>query len=82
MASREENLKKINDALEQLSDEEVEKVAGGYLSELADISAAMTDDIPLGSYIPGVSEFEKQTLTMLLKDKLNRIDSKIRRYKV
>ena len=29
MANREENLKKINDTLEQLSDEELEKVAGG-----------------------------------------------------
>ena len=30
MATREENLKKINDALEKLSDEELEKVAGGF----------------------------------------------------
>ena len=29
MATREENIKKINDKLEQLSDEELEKVAGG-----------------------------------------------------
>ncbi len=29
MANREENLKKINAELEQLSDEELEKVAGG-----------------------------------------------------
>ncbi len=29
MATRDENLKKINDKLEQLSDEELEKVAGG-----------------------------------------------------
>lgn len=29
MANREENLKKINDELEQLSDEELEKVSGG-----------------------------------------------------
>ncbi|MBR5914200.1 MAG: hypothetical protein IKZ58_07560 [Selenomonadaceae bacterium] len=29
MATREENLKKINDELEKLSDDELEKVAGG-----------------------------------------------------
>ena len=29
MANRDENLKKINDTLEQLSDEELDKVAGG-----------------------------------------------------
>ena len=33
MATREENLKKINDELEKLDDEELEKVAGGaYLA--------------------------------------------------
>ena len=37
MASREENLKKINAELEQLSDEELEKVAGGtYLESGSD----------------------------------------------
>jgi len=30
MATREENLKKINDELEKLDDEELEKVAGGF----------------------------------------------------
>ena len=30
MANREENLKKINAELEQLSDEELEKIAGGF----------------------------------------------------
>ena len=29
MATREENLKKINDELEKLSDEELEEIAGG-----------------------------------------------------
>ena len=36
MATREENLKKINDQLEQLSDEELENVAGGTYLESAD----------------------------------------------
>jgi len=35
MAKREENLKKINAELEQLSDEELEKVAGGNAQEMA-----------------------------------------------
>ena len=30
MATREENLKKINDELEKLDDEELDKVAGGF----------------------------------------------------
>lgn len=30
MATREENLKKINDELEKLDDEELEKVSGGF----------------------------------------------------
>ena len=30
MATREENIKKINDELEKLSDDELEKVAGGF----------------------------------------------------
>ena len=33
MATREENLKKINEQLEQLSDEQLEKIAGGYGSD-------------------------------------------------
>ena len=31
MATREENLKKINEELEKLSDDELEKVAGGHI---------------------------------------------------
>ena len=34
MATREENLKKINEELEQLSDEELEQVAGGTMEEV------------------------------------------------
>ena len=32
MATREENLKKINEELEQLSDEELDKIAGGRVN--------------------------------------------------
>ena len=38
MSNREENLKKINDELEKLSDEELEKVSGGTCYESADDS--------------------------------------------
>ena len=38
MANREENLKKINDTLEKLSDEELEQVAGGDISQTAEDS--------------------------------------------
>ena len=38
MATREENLKKINAELEQMSDEELERVAGGNCYETADDS--------------------------------------------
>ena len=38
MATREENLKKINDELELMSDEELEKVSGGTTTEMADDS--------------------------------------------
>lgn len=31
MATREDNIKKINDELEQMSDEQLEKIAGGIL---------------------------------------------------
>ena len=34
MATREEKIKKINDELEKMSDEELEKVAGGELLRL------------------------------------------------
>lgn len=37
VATREENLKKINEELEQLSDEELDKVAGGSWSLLRSI---------------------------------------------
>ena len=38
MATRDENLKKINAELEQLSDDELEKVAGGTVTETANDS--------------------------------------------
>ncbi len=36
MATREENLKKINEELEKLDDEELEKIAGGQFVRISD----------------------------------------------
>jgi len=43
MATREENLKKINDELKKLSDEELEKVAGGahFIGKINDEKASV-----------------------------------------
>ena len=47
MATREENLKKINDELEKLSDDELEQVAGGsWLESLSDFNNAFQRKIP------------------------------------
>ncbi|MBR4152566.1 MAG: hypothetical protein IKT98_06355 [Selenomonadaceae bacterium] len=43
MATREENLKKINDELEQLSDEQLDKVAGGGWIDMIDTKNPFTD---------------------------------------
>ena len=43
MATREENIKKINEELEKLSDEELDKVAGGTLQESSDDSLYLND---------------------------------------
>jgi len=43
LATREENLKKINDELEQLSDEDLDNVAGGTIGETAKDSEILYD---------------------------------------
>ena len=43
MTTREDNLKKINDQLEQLTDEELEQVAGGTISQTAADSKILYD---------------------------------------
>lgn len=37
MATREENLKKINDELEKLDDDELDKVAGGFIKTVSSV---------------------------------------------
>lgn len=44
MANREENLKKINDELEKLSDEELDKVAGGGWLDMIGKENPFTDN--------------------------------------
>jgi len=51
MATREENLKKINAELEQLSDEELEDVAGGNAEEIRDLYLALDDNPKLKHYM-------------------------------
>lgn len=43
MTNREENLKKINDKLEMLSDEQLEQVAGGVIAQTSDDSQFLYD---------------------------------------
>ncbi len=47
MANREENLKKINEELEKLSDEELENVAGGDFLPVPDKGRPIPDPGPL-----------------------------------
>ena len=55
MATREENLKKLNDELEKLSDEQLELVAGGNAYDTADDSKFLNS---LGGFTNRYSDFE------------------------
>ena len=46
MATREENLKKINAKLEKMSDEELEQVAGGTCDETAENKELIMKEFP------------------------------------
>ena len=56
MATREENLKKINAELEQLSDEDLEEIAGGRLVRTAEVIKSWYGDangnIKISSELP------------------------------
>ena len=61
MATREENLKKINDELEKLDDEQLDKVAGGIIRDIGIFDAPSNLDIienPQG----GLEEFPKYSI--------------------
>jgi len=55
MAKREENLKKINDELEKMSDEELDQVAGGYVGETKVDSQILYDYGLMDNYYGDVS---------------------------
>ncbi len=82
MTNREENLKKINAGLEQLSDEELERVAGGTVGELEDLTKAIVSNPTLkflgkaGAHVPGANRISADAVETLLKDHLN-IDADI-----
>ena len=58
MATREENLKKINDELEMLSDEELDQVTGGSAGESADDSRFLNS---LGGFCNRYGTFRMQS---------------------
>ena len=60
------SFKKINAELEQLSDDELEKVAGGYQNEVSELYEAIHGKGKYLSAIPGVSEIEKQNIKRIL----------------
>ena len=67
MATREENLKKINDELEQLSDEELENVAGGTIKEMEeDAERFRSLNIPIYVEKGGSGMMEYESLTVSL----------------
>ena len=51
MATREENLKKINDELEKLDDEQLEQVAGGILKPLDKTIIRNIDEDPVANQL-------------------------------
>ena len=65
MATREENLKKINAELEMLSDEELENVVGGTWKQVNELSKALWDRSIDGL---GWSELEKKKIVRALRD--------------
>ena len=63
MANREENLKKINAELEQLSDEELEKIAGGFYarSNVGDVKPDVNSSNPADSNQSRIIHWTAQT---------------------
>ena len=75
MANREENLKKINAELEMLSDDELEKIAGGTVGELEDLTKAMLDKWPVleklgigAAHTPGTNHLLAKEISNILRN--------------
>ena len=73
MATREENLKKINEQLEQLTDEQLDQVAGGTVKEYEEICSAMANNpilksiLETGSHVPISNQVDKVLVEDILK---------------
>lgn len=57
MATRDDNLKKINAELEQMSDEELEQVAGGTIGQTAGDSKILYDYGIMGLWIDITAQY-------------------------
>ena len=79
MATREENIKKINDELEKLSDEELDLVAGGTNGEYKELRDLLPQIKRIGKY-PALGGFhdcmKPNEVSDWLKENLN-IDAQI-----
>ena len=82
MATREENLKKINAGLEAMSDEELEQIAGGTVGELEDLTKAMVNNPVLkglgkfSAHVPRANGLVADEIEKILSEQLN-IDANI-----
>lgn len=82
MTTRAENIKKINDQLEMLTDEQLDQVAGGTVKQFEEICGAMAKNPTLKALLEGTSHIplgnlaSRDIVEHILKDKLN-IDADI-----
>ena len=75
MATREENLKKLNTALEAMSEDELEQVAGGFNHEGAQDSEFLAD---MGLPCERVGAWRISINNLRLKNRLNKLKRGVR----
>ena len=82
MATRKENIKKINAELEKMSDEELEAVAGGTVGEFEELTKAIVSNPTLkklggfDSHVPALNGLLANQVEKFLQDNLQ-IDADI-----